>query len=122
MQVLLQLQRQLSDAQADARSRQGQLDGLTTQLQAATAKLQLLDQVKAQLVEVSWLMQSRPCWFCLHRVHSVLVHLPAGRLGSPLRGLNQAPPDQSAAGGGELAAAVLVAGFASSGPTKQLLR
>ena len=62
MQALLQLQRQLSEAQADARSRQGQVEGLTTQLQAATAKLQLLDQVKAQLVEVSRLMQSRQCW------------------------------------------------------------
>ena len=61
-QALLQLQRQLSEAQADARSRQGQVEGLTTQLQAATAKLQLLDQVKAQLVEVSWLLQSRQCW------------------------------------------------------------
>ena len=57
MQVLLQLQRQLSEAQADAHSRQSEVEGLATQLQAATAKLQLLDQVKAQLVEVSWPMQ-----------------------------------------------------------------
>lgn len=78
------------------------------QLQAATTKLQLLDQVKTQLVEVSWLVQwwQRPGQVSKLWVHQAVVKVITRQLSVHIK-LSPARLQscQGPAGGGELGAA-----------------